>query len=455
MIYITALLLILALVFESLVLRRGLKSARKNAAWLRNGHAALNTSRAKKQVETPLAEVPPPSAVQQGKEPAERASTLYADVIEFPDRKQRQDEHSLQERDPHHSDKADGRDKSVHDMIQEIRGNSPLRESDAQLPGPRDFEEIVPDQHEGLTDSDHDDAEELDAYEDNPAPRAAHAERTISLESYKPVFDPALEEQDISEIPETEDPFEPDSTNSQELEQELEEAKIVPSPDELLKDGIHHVRQGKVDEGIAALEQAAAAAPEKAEAHFNLGIAYTLQELYPAAIRSYQKAIALDPQYGKAFFNLGTLYLKQGQTQDAIEKLEKAASFLGNPMKALWNLYEAYRGSESFSNALAMLERLIELEPDDASLHNHLGICYAKLGQYPEAIQAWQRSVSLGASSRLIFYNLGKTYELCNNPEQAIEQYERFLQLDSQRSQWTELIEDVEKRLEFLQKRRE
>ena len=143
--------------------------------------------------------------------------------------------------------------------------------------------------------------------------------------------------------------------------------------------------------------------------------------------------------------------MKQGNVQNAIDKLEQAVKFLKNPMKALWNLYEAYRSSELFSKALSTLERLISLEPDDASLHNHLGICYVKLGKYPDAIDAWKRSVSLGASSRLIFYNLGKTYELCGKADEAIEQYEQFLQLNSNSSNWTELVDEVQERLESLQ----
>ena len=78
---------------------------------------------------------------------------------------------------------------------------------------------------------------------------------------------------------------------------EIEEADEVQSPEELAKLGLQLVRQGELGEGIALLEQAVILAPEKAEAHFNLGIAYTLQEAIPNAMLAYQKALEIDPLY--------------------------------------------------------------------------------------------------------------------------------------------------------------
>ena len=438
MIYIVALLLILAIVFEVLFLKKGLKSAKKGAPYVRSDRAAPLSSHSNKRVKTSPAATLPETSVE--KEPDSKIHTHFHNIVEFPEKSDVQREGNLSE-GLRHAGGPVVREKSVHDMIQEIRGSSLLREDDGEMPAEIDVEDEEPLEYE-----------EVVEYEELPADGSLESEAfEIPVKMAVPPLTATIEEDVLSESPAEDAVPGPESDEPGELGGEnLEEAELVPSAEELLKNGIRCVRQGKLDEGIAALEQAVASAPEKAEAHFNLGIAYTLQEFQPSAIRSYQKAIELDPQYGKAFFNLGTLYLKQGNSKDAIEKLERAVKFLKDPMKALWNLYEAYRGSELFPKALSTLERLITLEPNDSSLQNHLGICYVKLGKYAEAIEAWQRSVSLGASSRLIFYNLGKTYELCDKADEAIEQYERFLQLNSDSSNWTELMNEVQERLENL-----
>ncbi len=64
---------------------------------------------------------------------------------------------------------------------------------------------------------------------------------------------------------------------------------MLPSSEELIKSGVQLVRQEKLDAGIELLEQAVELVPEKAEAYFNLGIAYTLKEFTPKAIDAYQK----------------------------------------------------------------------------------------------------------------------------------------------------------------------
>lgn len=431
MIYII-ILLILAILTEFLLLRKGLKAAQKNSAYLRKEPVSSmpKNSRSNKRVQQPI-ESDQADVGELQQEPAPVIPEIYENVGELPNGGQH-GAFSEQEREMY--DDVPGtmtQEKSMLDIIQEIRGekSQPEQGSEYSPEVQSQFKTSVEDEEE---------YEEVDEYEevaeietDHESPRGDVTSEDGGLEGGE-----ESKESDIQEIFEAPD--------------EIEEAEEVPSPEELLKSGINFVRQGKLHEGIAILEQAVETSPEKAETHFNLGIAYTLQAATAQAIEAYQRAIGLEPRYGKAFFNLGTLYLKQGNVEEAISKLERAVRFLPEPMKALWNLYEAYRSRELFPKALVTLQKLIELEPDDASLHNHLGICYVKLGKYTQAITSWNRSISLGASSRLIFYNLGKTYELCENFSAAVEQYEQFLRQNSENADWQELVSEVQDRLENL-----
>jgi len=75
---------------------------------------------------------------------------------------------------------------------------------------------------------------------------------------------------------------------------------------------------------IAAFEQAIAAAPDFALAHFNLGIAKRAVGDLPGAVEAYEQAITLDPHYAAAHQNLGVALFKLGQLPESIQAFQQA-----------------------------------------------------------------------------------------------------------------------------------
>lgn len=436
-------LLVLFGLLEFLLIRKGLKTGSKPSSSLRNDEEpSLLRSLRNKYLHSPERRAEPFPKPKKGVEPvAERGEK----VLSFPEKSPKLvDLAELKRAAP--SPESPAREPSMRDIIQEIRGESshsvPARPESppAQLPA-----EVKP-------------AAAPPALE--PPPNA----RKQTLVSMKPLertprmidLNRKREERNGQEASPPASELADDAAKVEELEdieeiEATEKAGDVASPEELVKTGVDLVRRGHLDEGIRKIEAVIAQVPEKADAHFNLGIAYTLKENLPQAINAYQRAIEIEPKYGKAYYNLGTLYLKQGAIPDAIAQLEEAVKLLPDSMKALWNLYEAYRSSELFTKALSSLQKLSALEPEDASLHNHLAICYVKLGDYAKAINSWQRSISLGASSHLIHYNLGKTYELSGDVSAAREHYQQFLALAAKTAAWQELVAEVQDRLANLQ----
>lgn len=426
MIYLILIALVVFGIVEFLIIKKGMKAGRKSSQYLQGSHAPSSRNLTNRPVpQTPPLQEPLPKeegAVDQIKETgkvvrfSEQSSkaATSVNVGEEPQQKTRNQEFEDEE-------------SSVLDMIQEIRGSG--------LASKRREEHVSPDNP-------------IQPEESFSEEQAATSE---TLDGKHRQWQRSQERSKISEEHPSisEDTLHLNHAKQEDGEQALSQEE--PLPEEQFKEGLELVRQGKLDEGIKIIENAVQDVPGKADAHFNLGIAYTLKDNIPQAINAYKKAIDIDPQYGKAFYNLGTLYLKQGDIQEAIPRLEQAVKLLSDPMKALWNLYEAYRSSGLFTKALANLKRLIDLEPDDASLYNHLGICYVKLGDYAKAIDAWKRSISLGASSQLIHYNLGKTYELYGEFANAEKHYTQFIELASKKPQWKDLLNEVEERLQNLQ----
>lgn len=425
---IIAVLVIVGLV-EFLIIKKGLKAGKKASSYIRGGSGSSPSNplinKRIQQEELQQESFPEqefPSERENHVEPSDKRKIVKS----FPEQSPKiaADSSDLK-REIRQKESPVREEKSALDMIQEIRG-----------------ERVHPDQdsHEQFRKS----------YVFATRPEELQESKTKTYEA----LSANVENGDNREISEADSESEKvgrkELATFDEIEksQEIEE---VESPEEIIKSGLDLVRQGHLDEGIKKIEEVIEYIPEKADAYFNLGIAYTLKEDIPQAISAYQHAIEIDPKYGKAFFNLGTLHLKQGDVQEAIPKLEQAMKLLPDSMKALWNLYEAYRSTGLFTKALASLQKLIELEPDDASLYNHLGICYVKLGDYTKAIDSWKRSLELGALSPLIHYNLGKTYELYGEFGAAKEHYKEFLDLSSDTSNWRDLVSEVHDRLDNLE----
>ncbi len=419
MIYLIIIVLVIVGFFEFILIKRGMRAGKRASSPIRGGSESSPS--------TPFT-----NRYVERKESGQESFLKQKNLVESADRGEKVT--SFPEQSWEATDSADIkreirqkesplREQSTLDIIQEIRGES-------VYPG-QDSHELFQEHLDTETKQEEMDDINAEDQEESFADAADAAEiHGVDSESEDIGSEPAMFE-DIEE--------------SQEVEEE-------ESPEELIKSALDLVRQGDFDEGIEKIEAVIEYVPEKADAHFNLGIAYTLKENIPQAISAYQRAIEIEPQYGKAFFNLGTLYLKQGKIQEAIAKLEQAVKLLPDSMKAFWNLYEAYRSSGLFTKALSSLQKLIELEPEDASLHNHLGICYVKLGDYTKAINSWKRSIDLGASSPLVHYNLGKTYELYGDFTAAKKHYKHFLVLTSKTSDWQELVSEVQDRLDNLER---
>lgn len=83
--------------------------------------------------------------------------------------------------------------------------------------------------------------------------------------------------------------------------------------------------RGDLEGAISLFQQAIAADPTLAIAHYNLGLAQRLRGYLGEAIAAYQQAIDLDPDYGEAHQNLGVALFKLGRMPEALQAFNRAA----------------------------------------------------------------------------------------------------------------------------------
>ncbi|CAN5632017.1 hypothetical protein BH24ACI1_BH24ACI1_02300 [soil metagenome] len=172
--------------------------------------------------------------------------------------------------------------------------------------------------------------------------------------------------------------------------------------DEALAEGKKLLDALETEKAVEALFQAVKLNPDLAEAHFNLGIAYSLieKEEEETAITQIETTPTPNPtrkgrknappvrtkNSEKAFDNAVKAYKKI----IAKNKLDDAAHF---------NLGRAYNKRNEDQDAMKALREAVKLKPDDAEYQIEYGVILMKLAQYQEAVAALKKAVSLDDSN--------------------------------------------------------
>ena len=169
---------------------------------------------------------------------------------------------------------------------------------------------------------------------------------------------------------------------------------VFTSATEALAEGNRLFDDGDTEKAIDVLLQAVKLDPDLAEAHFKLGIAYTLVEAqddtvtepaetpnpkdkkpkevkansvkaFENAVKAYKKILASSKNDDNAHFNLGLAYNKLNEDEDAAKSLKEA----------------------------------VKLKPDDTLYQTELGSILIKLAKYHEAVTALKKAIELDATN--------------------------------------------------------
>jgi Flp pilus assembly protein TadD len=136
-------------------------------------------------------------------------------------------------------------------------------------------------------------------------------------------------------------------------------------------------------------------APRSFRPHNEIGVIYSEQKKYDAAIIEFQKAIELNPSFDQAYDNLGIAYDMKEDFGKAIEAHKKALQINPNNIKAYNNLGNAYYKAELLDDAIASYKEAIRLNRDYKAAYNNLGAAYFKKGMFKETRSCWEKVLSM------------------------------------------------------------
>ncbi len=167
--------------------------------------------------------------------------------------------------------------------------------------------------------------------------------------------------------------------------------------DEALAEGKKLLDILETDKAIDALTQAVKLNPDLAEAHFNLGIAYSLIEKAEQEKATTNIEPTPTPKTTKKGKQETVVRTKNSEKafDNAVKAYKKILAKNPQDDAAQFNLGRAYNKLNEDENAMKALREAVKLKPDDSEYQIELGAIYIKLAQYDEAAAALKKANNL------------------------------------------------------------
>ena len=234
-------------------------------------------------------------------------------------------------------------------------------------------------------------------------------------------------------------------------------AQSVEGPE---SEGFRLFAQGKFAQAAPLLENASAAAPEKAELARALGLCYlrlhkaegartafarlfgvpansakahllaakmmmgeNLEEMAEPELRA---AVKLEPELPETHYMLGELAIYRGDTDLAVVELQKEIAINPAFSMAHYRLGDAFTRKELWDQATAPLEMAIWLNPDFSSPYILLGKVYYRMGRLEFAEGMLKKAVRMDPNNAGAHYLLANVYRDLGHQEDARQELEMW-----------------------------
>ena len=149
---------------------------------------------------------------------------------------------------------------------------------------------------------------------------------------------------------------------------------------------------GRVEEAIAAYQQALTVNPNYHLARLNLGVIYFQQEKWSQAIEHLRVALATAPHDSMARFSLALALEKVGQDTEAVQHLNRLLLLRPDHHPARVKLGMLLASAGRLEEAMGQF-RFVLARQDDPAAHAELAAALLKLGDTTSAVQHYQRAL--------------------------------------------------------------
>ena len=243
--------------------------------------------------------------------------------------------------------------------------------------------------------------------------------------------------------------------------------KLVATPrDPALITLLAEVRfnQGRYEEALRLLDDAAAIAGPSAKGETLRGLVDVLQNRPDLAEPMFRKAIGLDPKFAFAHYYLSRLLYSQNHFNEAIQESHAAIAAEPNLVRAYENLGHCYEAEQRIAEAerwygeairrekkggrqtewpsLDMATMLIRndrieeakphlldalrLNPQNPESHFQMAILLEKSGDLQGALQELQKTLSLDPKKAEVHYRAARILQRLGKNKEALQEFDQF-----------------------------
>jgi Tfp pilus assembly protein PilF len=161
--------------------------------------------------------------------------------------------------------------------------------------------------------------------------------------------------------------------NAAEIEAQKKEREKEKALGATYAGALEALRAGDAAKAETLLKQVVAANPAIAEAHYNLGYAYMLENNGDGAEAEFRKAIETNPAKTDAYIALGTLLAAKGKGPEAYDLLQGVGGLFPLDGKFQFALGIAASNIGKDEAALAAFTKAAELDPANVETQYYLG----------------------------------------------------------------------------------
>jgi tetratricopeptide (TPR) repeat protein len=247
----------------------------------------------------------------------------------------------------------------------------------------------------------------------------------------------------------------------------LDNQLMKQAPKDVLVSVLHGrllLAQGKQQDALIALQKAVKGAPDSAQAHYYLGVAYWQTESLGQANSEFQEAVKVSPGFplalrGLAQLNLaqnhpseaqvyaqelvqkfpadvydrmllGEIFLREGRSRPAEEQFLAASKLAPNQAAVHLDLALLYSAEKKWPQAEKEFETAIQLDPTNPTMLSPYADFLVARQQAPKAIARLQQFVDANPNNSQGHIILGALQFNSKNTSAAQAEFERAIQID-------------------------
>lgn len=212
--------------------------------------------------------------------------------------------------------------------------------------------------------------------------------------------------------------------------------------------GVARLASGNAKQAIAEFSQAIGDSSDNPAYHNALGLAYLVEHRTDLAIASLQRAVELDPKFSDAYNNLGSAYVQRAEYDQAIKAFTQALSnpaYL-SPEQAHLNLGNIYGIQGRAADAVVEFKRALDVAPDFAEAHNRLGHVYLVQGRLELAIAELTLAIKQAPDLATAYQSLGFAHLSAGEKDRARQAFQKVVEL----SQTSEMAAEAMRQIKQL-----